>query len=553
MRGFVLLVLFAFIIRGCGGPIIPDEGDNKDTLRDKPSKSDTDSNSGTRKIVISPHQEGSNNKQTTEINPFYLTKNLTVNHYKIYQYNFDIHFHFGDSAINITEIISGIVNGNLFIPKKIESLDGRFSFDSNAFINKDSIISQKDNYVITANKKTNGDYELAIFDTDTTVINPPPMEFKVTYAPVIENNYYKYIGTIINEQPNGQGTLIVKEDGYRPNNNSSITANKGDVFIGDFKEGQATQYTQIDKNGDTLRTNHFPSEYDIIFNICDSDLNNDSLYKKKHVDIRLGELLAEFNMCFDQGMKPELKQFSSYLTERAHNMLLNYWETDAHFYYDTKKNGNICYKIEHNSNGYFIGIPINRKSKIKKDTLKITFNNQWQISGLNYQLVPDDIMCEKIDSITQPRIYVALENFRLNYNSSNINRLRQLYDPLATIKVGLVLPDTIILEDRTSDTYGDNLQKIFNKKTVHIGFAYRDVCLLYSNDRYDYFLIKTEQDWRSNNLFSFYHDLGWLTMIWKMEKNTDTPIILLRVWSDKKDKQIDKDLIDKYIKLEIIP
>lgn len=539
MRGFVLLVLFAFIIRGCGGPIIPDEGDNKDTLRDKPSNSDTDSNSGTRKIVISPHQEGSNNKQTTEINPFYLTKNLTVNHYKIYQYNFDIHFHFGDSAINITEIISGIVNGNLFIPKKIESLDGRFSFDSNAFINKDSIISQKDNYVITANKKTNGDYELAIFDTDTTVINPPPMEFKVTYAPVIENNYYKYIGTIINEQPNGQGTLIVKEDGYRPNNNSSITANKGDVFIGDFKEGNLIKYTQLDKNGDTLRLNHTPSEYDFVFPIDSTDLKNYPLKQRKHIDVGLGNLFAVSNKyCKQKKIIPQDVNIGADMTKEARDEFLAMFNSKSKFEYNPKKVGESAYRIQKDINGFFITAIVKTKQgldtiKRRRNELKIRFNEKWQISGFDCKLLPDNIQfCDNVDKETQKYITHWLWEFRVAYGK-NVDSVLLFFDNNAKILTGNIHEDRTDSTLHNRDSYGDKLRVIYQneKRPPKLTFTDAYVCRCTDKNWLNWYDIRLYQDWH-NRLYS---DDGCLSMRWKIDNLADKPIIFVRCWKEDED------------------
>ncbi|MDD6002365.1 MAG: hypothetical protein PUC50_09285 [Bacteroidales bacterium] len=368
------------------------------------------------------------------------------------------------------------------------------------------------------------------------------LQITVEYARLLDTDQYRYVGGVNDSThtPHGQGTMTIKTDNYPlVESNSkkeacSVFAHRGDMLIGDFNYGVPTKYTQIDKNGDTLRLDHIPSEFDLLFKIDSTDLKNGPLRYRRHVDITIGDLLAELNRCYKTKERPDLDKFKSGITVKGINEIISFWNTTSRFRYDFKAYSNHIYRIGSDSLGKFVEINVKNDLRIdsvkrKRYLMRFYFNTQWQIDKINHNFWSDDItFCDNVDDSTRLLISFWLREFRLTYGKMSIDTLDQLFHKHAIILVGRVDGSYVDTLPRTKNEYLSNLEVVYNKeKSIQLIFSKISVCRCH--DSLNVYDIKLYQHWRGNG--TGYNDDGWLSMRWEFFEGVDKPVIYVRAWT----------------------
>lgn len=407
-------------------------------------------------------------------------------------------------------------------------------------IAKDTTAIDDEKIILYANKTKSGDIMLTAFTLDS-IKGTTPSQIEQVYAPIIETELYKYVGNLTDSThlPHGHGTMTIKTDNYILNDNSPITANKGDIIIGEYNEGNLIKYTQLDKNGDTLRFNHTPSEYDFVFPIDSTDLKNYPLKQRKHIDVGLGNLFAVSNKYYKQKkIIPQDVNIGADMTKEARDEFLAMFNSKSKFEYNPKKVGESAYRIQKDINGFFITAIVKTKQgldtiKRRRNELKIRFNEKWQISGFDCKLLPDNIQfCDNVDKETQKYITHWLWEFRVAYGK-NVDSVLLFFDNNAKILTGNIHEDRTDSTLHNRDSYGDKLRVIYQneKRPPKLTFTDAYVCRCSDKNWLNWYDIRLYQDWHNR----LYNDDGCLSMRWKIDNLADKPIIFVRCWKEDED------------------
>lgn len=476
-------------------------------------------------------QSGSNNEQSVNIAPVHFHIHIEINSPLISLGTLPRES-VKRSVIPTDTIINGCVyelQQVVYAKKSINSVDLRY---------KDSTQINDDKITLFVNKPLSGNIQLTAYHRDTTtIIEEDSLQITVEYARVLDTDQYRYVGGVNDSThtPHGQGTMTIKTDNYPlVESNSkkeacSVFAHRGDMLIGDFNYGVPTKYTQIDKNGDTLRLDHIPSEFDLLFKIDSTDLKNGPLRYRRHVDITIGDLLAELNRCYKTKERPDLDKFKSGITVKGINEIISFWNTTSRFRYDFKAYSNHIYRIGSDSLGKFVEINVKNDLRIdsvkrKRYLMRFYFNTQWQIDKINHNFWSDDItFCDNVDDSTRLLISFWLREFRLTYGKMSIDTLDQLFHKHAIILVGRVDGSYVDTLPRTKNEYLSNLEVVYNKeKSIQLIFSKISVCRCH--DSLNVYDIKLYQHWRGNG--TGYNDDGWLSMRWEFLKVLINPLFM---------------------------
>lgn len=487
---------------------------------------DTDKSYG----QITIDQGGTGNKQENTFGPVTIfTNSLTVINYQ------------GSNMLPYDTTMKGMTH------ELQKILYDNVCFDMSALKNNDTISqnAEKCGCIISVNKTSSDNVSVSTVIVKKSNSDEPlnqDLSLQLTYIPKLENaDMFKYTGYIRNNLPNGDGKMTIKMDNYYLNNNSPLVANKGDIIIGEFKNGNPTKYTHINSKGDTLRINHIPSKYDIVFKIDSTDLRNGPLLHNKHIDITIGDLLAKFNELDNKKVSAnDFESFRNVSTDKMLKRLESFWNTVSKFSYDEKKLNGIIYHIRSDSKGFFVEMPVNNRRRIdsikRKDLiLKIYFNSEWQMSDINYNFISDIEFDDNVDSLTRYVIVDLIEEFRLSYGKKDIDYITAKFDKDATIIVGQKYTNkkTRYRKYRADDVK-DNRDKYLINLTGTFGrnrkvqLKFEKIKVKKIDGTINKYYILLYQHWNA----TLYSDEGWLQMLWRVDTKTGNATIYMREWSD---------------------
>ena len=357
------------------------------------------------------------------------------------------------------------------------------------------------------------------------------------------NYYYSYHGEVLkkNHKFDGQGTMLITKQHKLLN--TSIIVQKGDIIKGEFVNGNIVKFTQIDTNGDTICKNYTWIKNSIFVEI---DNQWDTTLKNKRIpEMILSRLLTKINSTYDNNITSlNLNGLKTKIAKEATDKLLAIYNTISPFYYDSKKHEGKFKTENYKSNEfgmkYYLTIPIHFKKSVIKDGVKskdaklnIVYNEKWDIVYFDYKMIEPEVLPPSDSTL----ILKLLEDFRIAYGHKDIRYLKQVFDENATIIVGKVDKNGNVAyrEDTISDDYLNRLEYDVFKQNKTIRLEFKDIKVTKVDSTINKYRIVLHQHWKA----TFYHDLGYLQMLWKLDKQNQKAIIFMREWS--KDGKFSKD------------
>lgn len=350
-------------------------------------------------------------------------------------------------------------------------------------------------------------------------------------------NYY-YYGSMNEFLPNGEGEMIILVDNYRINRESPIVANKGDIVKGYFEYGIPKKYTHINNKGEILRIDHVPSDKDVVFKIDSVDLKNGPLLQNKHIDITIGDMLAEWNTFNKTGKLPDMNKFENIMSPSVRKQFETFWNLRSNLGYNRDYYKDTVYNIQKDSKGgSYISIKMENNYKVgdfarNSFILPLYFDSNWQIPFFYRDKDTIDFSPD-IDDATRLFIEESLVEFRAAYRHKQIDTLKLMFDKYATIIVGRIREDgtatyrkyaSLSDNNSTTDKYFINLRSTFaRERSIRLDFENIKV----TKKDEDMYQIRLHQRWKA----FFYHDIGELQMLWEVDTKNKTFSIISREWA----------------------